>query len=129
MVYIKSKEEIEIMKWAGHMLADVLFEVVKNVKPGISEIELDALADRLITEKGGYPGFKRVPGWKHATCISTNDVIVHGIPTKYRLKSGDIIGIDCGVYLEGFNSDMSETVRVQSSKLKVQNSEDEIDKF
>lgn len=100
------------MKKGGHMLAEVLFAVMKEAKPGVSEMELDALADRLIREKGGEPGFKRVPGWDHATCISTNDVIVHGIPTDYRLKKGDIIGIDCGVYFEGFHTDMSQSVIV-----------------
>ncbi len=114
MIDLKNQKEIEIMSRAGKILADVLFEVLRHAKPGVSEMELDALADRLITERGGYPGFKRVPGWKHATCISTNDVIVHGIPTKYTLREGDIIGIDCGVYLDGFNTDMSESIIVGS---------------
>ncbi|HSW88960.1 MAG TPA: type I methionyl aminopeptidase [Candidatus Saccharimonadales bacterium] len=112
MIHIKNQKEIEIMKRGGHMLAEVLFKVMKQAKPGVSEIELDALADRLITERGGFPGFKRVPGWTHATCISTNDAIVHGIPTDYKLKEGDIIGVDCGVYLEGFHTDMSQSVIV-----------------
>lgn len=116
MIHIKNQKEIEIMKRGGHMLAEVLFEVMKHAKPGVSEMELDALADRLIHEKGGEPGFKRVPGWDHATCISTNDVIVHGIPTDYKLKEGDIIGIDCGVYLEGFHTDMSQSVIVGASE-------------
>lgn len=112
MIHIKNEKEIEIMKRAGHILAEVLYEVLANIKPGISELELDLLADLLIVEKGGYPGFKHVPGWNHATCVSTNDVIVHGIPSNYRLKTGDIIGIDCGVELEGFNTDMSESIIV-----------------
>jgi methionyl aminopeptidase len=88
---------------------------------------LDALAEKLIREKGGEPGFQKVPGYKHATCMSVNDIVVHGIPTNYILKEGDIIGIDCGVYYQGFHSDMAETVRVQSSEFKVQN--DEVDRF
>jgi methionyl aminopeptidase len=101
--------------------------VCANVKPGISEIELDAMAEKLIREKGGEPGFQKVPGYKHATCISTNEVVVHGIPSPYILKEGDVIGIDCGVFYKGFHTDMSETVRVQSSKSEIQN--DEINKF
>ncbi|HSW97219.1 MAG TPA: type I methionyl aminopeptidase [Candidatus Saccharimonadales bacterium] len=115
MIHIKNHKEVEIMKRGGHMLAEVLFEVMKHAKPGVSEIELDALADRLIHEKGGEPGFKRVPGWVHATCMSTNDAIVHGIPTDYKLKEGDIIGVDCGVYLEGFHTDMSQSIIVGAS--------------
>jgi len=131
MIKIKTKEEVEIMMVAGHILAETLFEVLKHVKPGVSEIELDKLADKLIVEKGGEPGFKKVKGYHHATCISTNDVVVHGIPSDYRLKEGDIIGIDCGVYYKGFHTDMSETVRVSaiSHQPSATSKSDEVDKF
>ena len=76
MIKIKNEEEIKIMMISGHILAETLFEVLKHVKPGVSEIELDELADKLIIEKGGEPGFKKVKGYYHATCISTNDVVV-----------------------------------------------------
>jgi len=109
-------------------LAEVLKEVLNNVKPGVSELELDQLAEKLILEKGGEPGFKKVDGYKHTICISTNEVVVHGIPTNYKLKDGDVVGIDCGVYYKGFYTDAAHTVRVQSSKLKVKSS-DEVDKF
>lgn len=133
---IKTIEEIELMKKGGKILAEVLYEVLDHVRPGISELELDNLAERLILEKGGKPAFKRVDGYKHTICVSTNEVVVHGIPTNYLLKEGDVIGIDCGVFYEGFNTDMAETVKVQSSKFnpsislgaRVQ-SPDEIDKF
>lgn len=127
MINIKNEEEIKIMTISGHILAETLFEVLKHVKPGVSEIELDKLADKLIAEKGGEPGFKKVKGYHNATCISTNDVVVHGIPSDYLLKEGDVIGIDCGVYYKGFHTDMSETIRVQNSEFRIQN--DAIDKF
>lgn len=129
MIKIKTKEEIKKMAESGRILSETLWEVLKHVKPGVSEIELDALAEKLIREKGGEPGFQKVPGYKHATCISTNDVVVHGVPSKYKLKAGDIIGIDCGVYYKGFHTDMSETVRVKSQipNPKIQN--DEVDRF
>src|SRR3990167_7300010 len=116
------------MKTGGKILADVLFEVLKNIKIGVSEIELDQLAEKLILEKGGEPGFKKVDGYRHTICISTNDVVVHGIPTNYKLKEGDVVGIDCGVYYKGFNTDAAQTVRVQNSESRIQNS-DEIDRF
>lgn len=112
MIHIKSEKEIEIMKHGGHILADVLFEVVKHAKPGVTELELDKMAEELIVKKGGEPGFKKVEGYKHTICISTNDNVVHGIPTKYALKEGDVVGIDCGVFYEGFHTDMAETVLV-----------------
>ncbi|MEK7092345.1 MAG: M24 family metallopeptidase, partial [Patescibacteria group bacterium] len=83
MIHIKTPEEIKIMAEGGKILADVLFAVLDKVAPGVSEIELDRLADELIIKKGGFPGFKKVRGYKYATCISTNDVVVHGIPTNY----------------------------------------------
>ncbi len=112
MIDIKTPEEIEAMRVGGKILSNVLFETLAAAKPGVSEIELDAMADRLIAEKGGEAAFKKVKGYSHATCISTNDVVVHGIPTDYRLEDGDIIGIDCGVFYKGFYTDMSHSIIV-----------------
>ena len=138
MIDLKTEEEIGLMRTGGKILAGVLKEVLDRAKPGVSELELDQLAEKLILEKGGEPGFKKVDGYKHTICISTNDVVVHGIPTEYKLKEGDVVGIDCGVYYKGFYTDAAHTVRVQSSplrqgfegqaKLKTQNY-DKIDKF
>ena len=108
----KTKKKIEIMKRAGKMLGEVLHETLLAVKPGITEIELDRLAERLILEKGGEVSFKKVDGYQHTICVSTNDVVVHGIPKDKVLNEGDIIGIDCGVYLDGFHTDMAETIVV-----------------
>ncbi len=126
MINIKSEKEIEIMKHGGRILAETLFEVMDSLKPGVSEIEIDRLAEKLITEKGAESGFKKVPGYNHTICMSTNDAVVHGIPGNYRFKEGDVVGIDCGVYYKGFHTDMAETKLVQSSKFKVQSS---VEKF
>lgn len=115
MIKIKTQKEIEIMSTGGKMLADTLWEVMAAIKPGVSEIEIDRLAEKLILQKGGEPGFKRVEGYNHTICVSTNDVVVHGIPTDYKFKDGDVVGIDCGVYYGGFHTDMSETVVVGNS--------------
>lgn len=112
MIPIKTKKEIIIIEKAGKMLAEVLFAVLKHAQPGVTEIELDLLAEKLIKDQGGESGFKKVAGYKHTICVATNDVVVHGIPTRRILKEGDIIGIDCGVFLEGFHTDMAETVYV-----------------
>lgn len=128
MIHAKTPKEILIMSEGGKILAEVLSKVLSKVELGVSELELDNLAEKLIKDKGAESGFKRVRGYKHTICVSTNDVVVHGIPTEYKLKDGDIIGIDCGVYYKGFNTDAAHTVRVQSSKLRVKSS-NEIDRF
>lgn len=115
---IKTPEEIEIMGKAGKILGEVLQSTLKMVKPGITELELDRHAEGQILGKGGFPGFKKVHGYKHTICVATNDVVVHGIPGKRVLKDGDIIVIDCGVYLDGYHSDMAETVIVGKTKDK-----------
>src|SRR3989344_4103036 len=129
MIQIKTQSEIKKMEEGGKILASVLSEVLKNVKEGVTELELDRIAEKLILKKGAVPGFKMVKGYSHALCFSTNDVVVHGVPTNYILKSGDVVGIDCGVFYKGFHTDMSQTLRVsaQNSKRKAKN--DEIDKF
>lgn len=129
MIPIKTKEEIMIMKRAGHILADVLGQVCDAVVPGVTELELDHLAEKLILERGGEPGFKKIPGYSHTICVATNDVVVHGIPTKRVLKEGDIIGIDCGVYLDGFHTDMAETVEVHSEKQEDNRTNEEVSTF
>lgn len=130
MINIKSDEEVEIMRTGGRMLASVLREVMDAIKSGVTELELDTLAERLIREKGGEPGFKKVKGYHHTICMSTNDAVVHGIPGSYKFKGGDVVGVDCGVYYKGFHTDMAETRRVSTDNKKlITSNKDEVDKF
>ena len=130
MIKIKTPEQIKIMQTGGKMLGDTVWEVCAAIKPGMTEIEVDALADKLIAEKGGEAGFKKVEGYHHATCISTNEIVVHGIPSPRVLKDGDIIGIDCGVFYKGFHTDMSETVRVRDQRSEIRDRKfDDVGKF
>lgn len=126
MMRIKSDEEIRLMRAGGKILADVLSKVINKIKPGVSEKELDEFAEREIVKRGGEPGFKKVEGYNNTICVSTNSVVVHGIPSNYKFKKGDIVGIDCGVFYKGFHTDMSETIRVQNSD---KSQSDEVDKF
>lgn len=112
MIDIKTQQQLDSMKKGGKILSEVLWETVSKAKPGVSEAELEKTAWDLIIKKGGEIAFNKVDGYKYATCISTNNVVVHGIPTNYKLRDGDIIGVDCGVYLDGLFTDMSETVAV-----------------
>ncbi len=130
MIHIKNKEQIKIMQHGGQILSEVLYKVMDSIKPGVTELELDTLAEKLIRERGGEPGFKRVQGYHHTICMSTNDVVVHGIPGPYVLREGDIVGVDCGVYYKGFHTDMAETRRVSvvsSQKSEVRS--DKVNKF
>lgn len=142
MIDIKSGEEIEKMREGGRILGEVVSLVLDHATPGTTELELDALAEKFIKKRGAEPGFKRVRGYKNTICISVNDVVVHGIPSPRMLQEGDIVGVDCGVYFQGFHTDMAETRRVSiqnarlpkpgtgvQAKIKMQNSKDEIDRF
>jgi len=125
MIDYKTPQQIKDMLHGGHILATVLDEVMDAIKPGITELELDQLAEKRIRALGGEPGFMKVQGYRHTTCFSTNDVVVHGIPSSYVLQVGDVVGVDCGVYYKGLHTDMSETRRVSN----VTSKDDEIDQF
>jgi methionyl aminopeptidase len=112
MITIKTPEEIEIMSEAGKILARVVNELVKMAKPGITTLELDMAAERLILSYGGKPGFKGYDGFPYSLCASVNEVVVHGYPSEYVLKDGDIIGLDLGVVYKGYNSDMAVTIPI-----------------
>lgn len=117
-ISIKTPAEIKIMAEGGKKLAEVRDQVAAAAKAGITTEELDALADKLITKTGGKASFKMVPGYSHATCMNVNEVVVHGIPNKYRLKTGDKLGIDVGLYYKGFHTDTSVTVMVNGKTTK-----------
>ncbi len=104
--------KIEKMTRAGKILGEVMDEIVKFVKPGVTELDIDRFAESEIVKRGGKPGFKKVPGYHHTICISVNDVVVHGIPTDRVISEGDIVGVDCGVYLDGYHTDMAETINL-----------------
>ncbi len=109
---IKSAAEIKIMTEGGHKLAFIRNELAKFAKPGVTTLQIDSLADKLIADSGGEASFKKVKGYSHATCISVNDEVVHGIPGKRKLKVGDIASIDVGLVWKGFHTDTSVTVGI-----------------
>lgn len=112
-VELKTNEQIILMRDAGLATAAALREVRKAVRPGISTLELDAIAEATIIAKGGHSNFKLVPGYSHTICASINDEVVHGIPSAERiLKAGDILSIDCGAEIGEWNGDSAITVIV-----------------
>ena len=113
MVQIKSKSEIEKMRKAGAIVAQVLFEIADLVKPGATTADLDAFAQSRTKELGAKPAFKGYHGFPATLCVSVNEEVVHGIPSKKRiLKEGDIVGVDFGVILDGWFGDSARTFPV-----------------
>lgn len=122
MIYIKSKKEIELMKEACRVAALAQKAVEAAIRPGISTLELDKIAEETMRKNGaipaekGYPsGIKGIPDFPGSICSSINDMVIHGIPSKYDiLKEGDIISIDLVAYKNGFNGDCARTYVVGS---------------
>ena len=111
-ISLKSKKELAFMKEAGSIVADVMKTVISNVKPGITTKELDKIARKEIYALGAKPAFLGYLGFPACFCISINDEIVHGIPSKRILIEGDIVSIDGGVIVNGYYSDHAVTVPV-----------------
>jgi methionyl aminopeptidase len=112
MTYLKSKAEIAKMRESGRIVAKTLRLVSAKIAPGITPRELNEMAHRLIEEEGGVPSFLNYRNYPAATCISVNDVVVHGIPNEIPLKEGDIIGLDFGVVKNAWHADGAWTYPV-----------------
>ena len=110
MVTIKSQREIDLMREAGKVVALAHQEVAKHIKPGISTDYLNQIVENTIRSQGGIPSFLNYNGFPASSCISVNDVVVHGIPSKSQiLKSGDIVSVDIGAILKGYHGDSAWT--------------------
>jgi methionyl aminopeptidase len=108
----KSQAELEGMARAGEIVADALATIGEELRAGVSMLELDALAEEFIRERGGVPTSKGYRGYPATLCISPNAMIVHGIPTDYRAEEGDIVSVDLGVTLDGLVADSAYTFGV-----------------
>jgi methionyl aminopeptidase len=112
MVILKSPEEIEKTKASNVIVADILSELRKMVKPGITTIELDRHSEKLALENSAKPAFKGYRGYPFSLCTSVNSEVVHGMPSNRVLKSGDIISLDFGIFHEGYYGDSAITIPV-----------------
>lgn len=112
MILIKNDLEIAIMRKVGRIVGETLNLLEKNIRPGITTIELDRIAEEFITKQGARPSFKGLYGFPASVCISVNTTVVHGIPGNYTLKNGDIVSIDCGAFIDGFHGDAARTFPV-----------------
>ncbi len=112
MIKYKSDAEIELMRESNILLGKLHAEVARHIKPGIKTIELDKIAEEFIRDNGAIPAFLNYRGYPNVLCVSVNDVVIHGIPSDYEIKEGDIVSIDSGVILNGYYSDSAFTYAV-----------------
>jgi methionyl aminopeptidase len=120
MIYLKTNEEIELMRIANRMVSATLTEVTKHIAPGVTTLQLDKIAEEYIRDNGGIPLFKGHNGFPNALCTSVNENVVHGIPVALPLKEGDIVSVDCGVKINGYCGDSAYTFEIGevSSEIK-----------
>ena len=122
MVTIKSKSEIEKMREAGRLLALVHEEMAKHIAPGISTMEINNIGEKMIRSFGCIPSFLNYDGYPASICISVNDRVVHGIPSKNEiLREGDIVSLDAGLIYQGYHSDAARTYGVGKISPEAQN--------
>lgn len=112
MITIKSPREVELMRKSGKVTSKTLSTLMRAVQPGMTTRELDRIAEQSIRSMGGIPTFKGYNGYPNSICTSVNDQVVHGIPSDYVLKDGDLLSIDIGTTLDGYVSDSAVTVPV-----------------
>lgn len=112
MSYIKNSKEVAHIRAACRMTSEIMDKLLEQAVPGVKTEEIDKLANKLTKERGAVPSFTGYLDYPASTCISVNDQVVHGLPGKYELKEGDVVGIDFGVNYRGHFSDMARTVAV-----------------
>jgi methionyl aminopeptidase len=112
MLYIKTNEEVELLRKSNMLVSRTLAEIASLIRPGITTLSLDKVAETFILDNRAQPAFKGYNGFPKTLCTSVNDQVVHGIPSGYILKEGDIISIDCGVILNGYYGDSAYTFAV-----------------
>ena len=124
-IFLKTEDEIDLMRKANQLVGSTLAELGKHIKPGVTTLQLDKIAEEFIRDHGAVPTFKNFPNpsggpFPASICTSVNDVVVHGIPSEDTvLKDGDIISIDCGTLLDGYNGDSAYTFCVGDVKPEV----------
>jgi methionyl aminopeptidase len=124
-IFLKTEEEIELMRAANLMVAGTLAEIGKAVKPGVTTSQLDKIAEEYIRDNGAVPTFKGFPNpcggeaFPASICTSVNDEVVHGLPNDRPLEEGDIVSVDCGILLNGYNGDSCYTFSVGETSAEV----------
>jgi methionyl aminopeptidase len=119
MLYLKTDEEVGLLRESNMLVSRTLGELATLIKPGITTLYLDKIAESFIRDHGATPAFKGYGGFPNTLCTSVNEEVVHGIPSSYVLKEGDIISVDCGVILNGWYGDSAFTFPVGEIKEEI----------
>lgn len=109
MIYLKTDDEIELMRESNRLVGMTLGEISKHIQPGITTLQLDKIADEFIRDHGAVPSFLGYGGFPNSICTSVNENVVHGIPNNNPLQNGDVVSIDCGTSKNGFSGDSAYT--------------------
>lgn len=112
MISLKTAEEIELLRENNLLVSATLAELGKHIRPGVTTLDLDRIAEEYIRSHGADPGFLGYGGFPNTLCVSVNEQVVHGIPSSYVLKEGDIVSVDCGTFMKGFYGDSAYTFAV-----------------
>ena len=112
MLYLKTDEEVGLLRKSNMLVSRTLAEIATVIRPGITTLYLDKIAEAFIRDNGAIPAFKGYGGFPNTLCTSVNDEVVHGIPSGYVLKEGDILSVDCGVIINGWYGDSAYTFAV-----------------
>ena len=119
MIIPKTAEEIELMRESALLVSKTLGEIAKVIKPGVTTLQLDKLAEEFIRDNGGVPGFLGLYGFPNSLCMSPNAQVVHGVPNNNALQDGDVISVDCGVLKNGFYGDHAYSFEIGEVALEV----------
>jgi methionyl aminopeptidase len=119
MLYFKTDEEVGLLKESNMLVSRTLAEVARYIGPGVTTLYLDSIAETFIRDHNAVPAFKGYGGFPNTLCTSVNDEVVHGIPSNYKLKEGDIISVDCGATLNGWVGDSAFTFAVGEIKEEI----------
>jgi len=119
MIFYKTEEEIQYIRQSAQLISATLAEVAKFLKPGVTSLQVDELAETFIRDHGATPSFKNYHGFPNTCCISVNAAVVHGIPNDRELVEGDIVSVDCGVYMNGYHGDSAYTFALTGTPREV----------
>jgi methionyl aminopeptidase len=119
-MYYKSEEEIDLIRESSLLVAKTHANIAGLIKPGITTLALDKIAEEFIRDSGGFPAFKGYNGFPNTLCMSPNDQVVHGIPNNISLNEGEILSVDCGVVMNGYYGDSAFTYQVGEVSAKIE---------
>ena len=121
MMYYKKEEEIDLIRESSLLVAKTHAEIAGLIKPGVTTLSLDLIAEEFIRDNGGTPAFKGYNGFPNTLCMSPNNQVVHGIPNGSILKDGEILSVDCGVVMNGYYGDSAFTYEVGNVDVQTKN--------